>query len=107
MTCTSPADVGLPGIHAASEAKADSCSCLQMKAVVKELGPSIGQLLSQQRAGVVAALLAAAGRTGACQDAVLQGLNTGLRACQDTAKVCCLHAQDGRQDRTGQGLLDV
>ena len=70
-----------------------------MKAVVKELGPSIGQLLSQQRAGVVAALLAAAGRTGACQDAVLQGLSTGLRASQATAKVCrvlCLKVMQGQ-----------
>lgn len=64
---------------------------LQMKAVMKELGASFGQLLGQHRAGVVAALMAAAHRTGACNDAVSSSLVSGLKqASQQDARVCLL-----------------
>ncbi|KAK9798918.1 hypothetical protein WJX73_010578 [Symbiochloris irregularis] len=51
----------------------------QMKALMKELGQSFGELLAQHRAGVVAALVAAAHRTGACNDAVSSSLASGLK----------------------------
>ena len=52
---------------------------MQMKGVFKELEGSMGQLLSGKRAGVVAALVAAAHRTGACQESVCSGLAKALR----------------------------
>ena len=78
-----------------------------MKAVVKELGGSLGQLLGQQRAGVVAAMVAAAQRTGACQDALCAELAAALRSRAETGQVsgrCCF--QKGGKGQLLRLLLD-
>jgi len=53
---------------------------LQIKAALAELGDGFDQLLSRRRAGVVAALLAAAGRLGAGQSEACRALSRGLTA---------------------------
>lgn len=65
---------------------------VQMKALLKELGGSLGMLLSHRRAGVVASLVAAAQRTGACQEAVCTALASALRSNSNSQQVsvrCC------------------
>ena len=60
---------------------------MQMKGLLKELGGSFEQLLSQKRAGVVAALVAACLRTGACQEVVCAALTAALHSRQQEDKV--------------------
>lgn len=54
------------------------CLRLQIKQALAELGDSFGELLSRRRSGVVAALLAAAGRLGAAQSEACRALSRGL-----------------------------
>lgn len=51
---------------------------VQVKQALLELGDSFGELLSRRRSGVVAALLAAAGRLGAAQSEACRVLSRGL-----------------------------
>lgn len=58
-----------------------------MEQVTKELEDHLGQLLKQNRAGVVAALVAAAHRTGACHEALGKALSARLQDGQHSSKV--------------------
>lgn len=78
-----------------------SCVILgtQVKGALRELGDVISDLLTGRRAGVVASLVAAAGRAGnaALQVDVVKSLSSGIAALQSAhstaaGQVCFMHA---------------
>ncbi|MEW5306821.1 MAG: hypothetical protein WDW36_009259 [Sanguina aurantia] len=70
----------------------------QVKSMFEELQASLGELLRKRRSGVVAALVAACGRTGACQKEVCATLATALTGAAAAATLQQAGAGGGADD---------
>lgn len=72
--------------------RAAPCRAAQVRPMFEELRRELGTLLRMRRAGVVAALVAACGRAGACQVEVCGALSDAIRAVPSWSALggaCC------------------
>lgn len=95
----------LPAQQAANDSHAYEIHAWQMRGLVRELASGLGQLLKQRRAGVVAALVAAAHRTGACQEAVCKSLAAALTGGASDQVCCAAWRPPWRRSSAGRALV--